>query len=76
MMISYNDVVWISEKGNIAITVCENMPIPSFGKRYRVYIKVFLGSEWLWRHIETFEKQSYAINFSCKIKDAPLKGCL
>lgn len=64
MKIGYNNVVWLSEKGNIAISSCAGI--------YFVSVKVFYGETYLWRWIETFEKQSDAINFSCKIKDVPL----
>lgn len=63
MKIGCCKVVWISEKENISISV--------YGKRYFVHVKVIYDYSFVWRRIRTFEKQSDAINFACKINDMP-----
>lgn len=72
MIIGFGYVVWISEK--------ENIFVPSTKTRYThqmycVHQKVLYYHTYIKEYVKSFDKQSDAINFACKMIDRPIEIC-
>lgn len=65
MKIRGDKVLWLSEKGNIAVTYSQF----DLGGKYKIYRKVKYGDNSVWEYNNTFGTQGEAISYAKQILD-------
>ena len=65
MKIRGNEVLWLSEKGNVAVVYAQF----DLGEKYKVFRKVKYGDNSIWEYNIGFGTQGEAINYAERILD-------
>lgn len=65
MKIRKNEVLWLSNKENVAVTYSQF----DLGGKYKIYRKVKYGDNSVWEYNNTFGAQGEAISYAKQILD-------
>ena len=69
MKIKGNEVLWLSEKENVAVTYAQF----DLGMKYKIYRKVKYGDNSIWEFNNAFGTQSEAIRYAKQILDKEIE---
>lgn len=69
MRIRSNEVLWLSEKGNVAVTYAQF----DLGEKYKVFHKVKYGDNSIWEYNISFGTQGEAISYAKQILDKEIE---
>lgn len=69
MKIKGNEVLWLSEKGNVAVAYAQF----DLGKKYKVSRKVKYGDNSIWEYNNSFGTQGEAIRYAKQILDTEIE---
>ena len=70
MKIRGDEVLWLSEKGNVAVTYAQF----DLGEKYKIFRKVKYGDNSIWEYNISFGTQGEAIKYAKQILDVRLRG--
>lgn len=69
MKIKGNEVLWLSEKENVAIAYAQF----DLGKKYKVFRKAKYGNNSIWEYNNSFGTQGEAIKYTKQILDTEIE---
>lgn len=69
MKIRGDEVLWLSEKGNVAVTYAQF----DFGEKYKIFRKVKYGDNSVWEYNIGFGTQSEATRYAERISDIEIE---
>ena len=69
MKIKGNEVLWLSEKGNVAVSYAQF----DLGAKYKVFRKVKYGDNSIWEYNNSFGTQGEAIMYAKQILDTEIE---
>ena len=69
MKIKGNEVLWLSEKGNVAVAYAQF----DLGEKYKVFHKVKYGNNSIWEYNNSFGTQGEAIRYAKQILDTEIE---
>lgn len=69
MKIRGDEVLWLSEKGNVAVTYAQF----DLGAKYKIFRKVKYGDNSVWEFNNAFGTQSEAIGYAKQILDVEIE---
>lgn len=69
MKIKGNEVLWLSEKENVAIAYAQF----DLGKKYKVFRKAKYGNNSIWEYNNSFGTQGEAIKYAKQILDTEIE---
>lgn len=69
MKIKGNEVLWLSEKENVAVTYVQF----DLGEKYKIFHKVKQGDNSIWEYNIGFGTQSEAIGYAKQILDTEIE---
>lgn len=69
MKIRGDEVLWLSEKGNVAVTYAQF----DLGEKYKIFRKVKYGDNSIWEFDNAFGTQSEATRYAKQILDTEIE---
>ena len=69
MKIKGNEVLWLSEKGNVAVAYAQF----DMGEKYKVFCKVKYGDNSIWEYNNSFGTQGEATKYAKQILDTEIE---
>ena len=69
MKIKGNEVLWLSEKGNVAVAYAQF----DLGEKYKVFRKVKYGDNSIWEYNNSFGTQGEATKYAKQILDTEIE---
>ena len=69
MKIRGDEVLWLSEKGNVAVTYAQF----DLGAKYKVFHKVKYGDNSIWEYNISFRTQGEAIRYAKQMLDTEIE---
>ena len=69
MKIRGNELLWLSEKGNVAVTYAQF----DLGAKYKIFRKVKYGDSSVWEFNNAFGTQSEAVGYAKQILDVEIE---
>lgn len=69
MKIKGNEVLWLSEKGNVAVAYAQF----DLGEKYKIYRKVKYGDNSIWEFSISFGTQSEATRYAKQMLDREIE---